>query len=50
VTACPETAWKASGVRFVEAFAGAWYGKAQFEGGITPDKARRFAFVMGRLI
>jgi hypothetical protein len=36
--------------RIVEAFAGAWYGKTQFEGGITPDKARRFAFVALRKI
>ena len=36
--------------RIVESFAGAWYGKAQFEGGITPDKARRFAFVALRKV
>ena len=36
--------------RIVEAFAGTWYGKAQFEGGITPDKARRFGFVALRKI
>jgi hypothetical protein len=36
--------------RIVEAFASTWYGKAQFEGGITPDKARRFAFVALRKV
>jgi len=36
--------------RIVEAFAGAWYGKAQFEGGITREKARRFAFVALRKV
>ena len=36
--------------RIVEAFAGTWYGKTQFEGGITPDKARRFAFVALRKV
>ena len=36
--------------RIVETFAGTWYGKAQFEGGISPDKARRFAFVALRKI
>jgi hypothetical protein len=36
--------------RIVEVFAGTWYGKAQFQGGITPAKARRFAFVALRKV
>jgi hypothetical protein len=36
--------------RIVEDFAGSWYSKNQFKGGITPDKARRFAFVALRKI
>jgi|SRR5579863_3665742 len=30
--------------RIVQDFAGGWYTKAQFEGGVTPERARRFAF------
>jgi hypothetical protein len=36
--------------RIVQDFAGSWYTKAQFEGGITPERARRFAFVALRKI
>lgn len=36
--------------RIVQDFAGGWYTKAQFEGPITPEKARRFAFVALRKI
>ena len=31
--------------RIVEAFAGGWFSKANYQGGITPAKARDFAFV-----
>ena len=31
--------------RIVESFAGGWFSKTQFEGGITPEKARAFVFV-----
>jgi hypothetical protein len=31
--------------RIVENFAGGWFSKAIYEGGITPAKARNFAFV-----
>jgi len=31
--------------RIVESFAGGWFSKTLFEGGITPEKARRFVFV-----
>jgi hypothetical protein len=31
--------------RIVEAFAGGWFSKTHFEGGITPEKAQDFAFV-----
>lgn len=31
--------------RIVEAFAGGWFSKTHFEGGITPEKARNFAYV-----
>lgn len=41
---CRETA------RITVDFAGEWYAKAQFEGGITPEKARRFAFAALRKI
>jgi hypothetical protein len=36
--------------RIVEDFAGSWYTKTQFAGGITPERARRFAFVALRKI
>jgi len=36
--------------RIVEAFAGGWYSKTIFEGGITPEKAGRFLFVALRKI
>jgi hypothetical protein len=36
--------------RIVEDFAGSWYTKTQFEGSITPERARRFAFVALRKI
>jgi hypothetical protein len=31
--------------RIVEAFAGGWFSKANFEGNLTPEKANRFLFV-----
>jgi hypothetical protein len=31
--------------RIVETFAGGWFSKTHFEGGITPDKAQDFAYV-----
>ena len=31
--------------RIVEQFAGGWFSKTHFEGGITPEKARNFAYV-----
>ncbi len=31
--------------RIVEEFAGGWFSKTNFEGGITPEKARGFAYV-----
>jgi hypothetical protein len=31
--------------RIVETFAGGWFSKTHFEGGITPEKARNFAYV-----
>jgi hypothetical protein len=31
--------------RIVEGFAGGWFSKTHFEGGITPEKARDFAYV-----
>ncbi len=31
--------------RIVEEFAGGWFSKTHYEGGITPEKARRFAYV-----
>lgn len=31
--------------RIVEAFAGGWFSKTHFEGGITPEKAQSFAYV-----
>jgi hypothetical protein len=36
--------------RIVEAFAGGWYSKTIFEGGITPEKAAAFIFVALRKI
>src|SRR5262249_50310235 len=36
--------------RVVEAFAGGWYSKAIFEGGITPEKAGAFLFVALRKV
>jgi hypothetical protein len=36
--------------RIVEAFAGGWYSKTNFEGGVTPEKARAFIFVALRKI
>jgi hypothetical protein len=36
--------------RIVEAFAGGWYSKTIFEGGITPEKAGAFVFVALRKI
>ncbi len=36
--------------RIVEAFAGGWYSKTNFEGGITPEKAGAFVFVALRKV
>ena len=36
--------------RIIEAFAGGWYSKTNFEGGITPEKAGSFLFVALRKI
>ena len=36
--------------RIVEAFAGGWYSKARFEGRLTPETARRFAWYAFRKI
>jgi hypothetical protein len=36
--------------RIVEAFAGGWYSKTTFKGGITPEKAAAFVFVALRKI
>lgn len=41
--------WEAS--RIVEAFAGGWYSKTNYEGGIDRDKARGFVFVaLGKIL
>ena len=36
--------------RIVEAFAGGWFSKANFDGSLTPEKARSFVFVALRKI